>query len=204
VTHTAHTDAVSRRHAADVVTGIREEIFWISAVVLSLERIAYVAIWRRPAAFCRLCEARWPGTAPVDMLARLFVGFKILQGLVFVGWWIAHGNGPRPAADGPAPLIVGGLMILAGQILNVAVFVRLGRVGVFYGSRLGQMVVWHAGFPFSWFRHPQYVGTVVSIWGAFIAMRYPAADWSVLPALETLYYGLGAFFEEDPATREAG
>lgn len=180
------------------MTGVREEIFWISAAALSLERIAYVAIWRRPAGFRRLCDAWWPGTAPVDVLARLFVAFKVLQFLVFAGWWIAHGHGLRPAADGPAPLILGLLMIVAGQILNVAVFVRLGRVGVFYGSRLGQAVMWHAGFPFSWFRHPQYVGTVITIWGAFIAMRYPAPDWSVIPALETLYYAIGAFFEEEP------
>ena len=186
------------------MNGVREEVFWISAVVLSVERIAYVAIWRRPAGFHRFCEAFWPETAPVDVLVRLFVAFKILQCVVFAGWWIAHGHGLRPAADGPAPLIVGGLIVLAGQILNVAVFVRLGRVGVFYGSRLGLAVPWHAGFPFSWFRHPQYVGTVVSIWGAFIAMRYPAVDWSVLPALETLYYVLGAYLEEEGATGEAG
>ena len=173
-------------------------------MVLSVERIAYVAIWRRPAGFRGFCDAFWPGTTPVDVLARLFVGFKILQCLVFAGWWIAHGHGLRPAADGPAPLIVGGLMILAGQVLNIAVFVRLGRAGVFYGRRLGEIVAWRAGFPFSWFHHPQYVGTVVSIWGAFIAMRYPAADWSVLPALETLYYVLGACFEEEAATDEAG
>jgi hypothetical protein len=55
------------------VTGVREEIFWISAVVLSLERIAYVAIWRKPAGFRRLCETWFSGTAPVDVLARLFV-----------------------------------------------------------------------------------------------------------------------------------
>lgn len=186
------------------MTGVHEEIFWISAVVLSLERIAYVAIWRKPAGFRQLCTAWWPGTAPVDVLARLFAAFKVLQGLVFVAWWIAHGDGLRPAAGGSGPLIVGGLMILAGQILNVAVFVRLGRVGVFYGSRLGQVVPWHAGFPFSWFRHPQYVGTVASIWGAFIAMRYPAVDWSVLPALETIYYVLGAYLEEEGATGDAG
>ena len=58
------------------MTGVREEIFWISAVVLSLERIAYVAIWRKPAGFRRLCEAWWPGTPPVDVIARLFVAFK--------------------------------------------------------------------------------------------------------------------------------
>jgi methylene-fatty-acyl-phospholipid synthase len=123
---------------------------------------------------------------------------------VFAGWWIAHGDGLRPASSDPGPVVLGVLLVAAGQILNLAVFVRLGRVGVFYGSRLGETVPWRAGFPFSWFRHPQYVGTVVTIWGAFIAMRYPAVDWSVIPAIETLYYTAGAYFEEEPEAREAG
>jgi phosphatidyl-N-methylethanolamine N-methyltransferase len=180
-----------------MVSGVREEVFWMSAVVLSLERLAYAAIWRRPAGFRCLCAIWLPQTPPVDVLARLFVLFKILQCLVFVGWWMAHGDGLRLATSEPGRLILGGLMVIAGQILNLGVFVRLGRVGVFYGSRLGETVPWRAGFPFSWFRHPQYVGTVVSIWGAFIAMRHPAVDWSVIPALETLYYAVGACFEAE-------
>jgi hypothetical protein len=182
-----------------MVSGLREEVFWISAVVLSLERLAYAAIWRSPARFRRFCESWWPRTRPVDVLARLFVGFKILQCLVFVGWWVAHGHGLRPAATQPEPVILGASILAGGQILNLAVFARLGQVGVFYGSRLGEVVPWRGGFPFSWFRHPQYVGTVLSIWGAFIAMRYPAPDWIVIPVLETLYYAAGAYVEKEPA-----
>ena len=89
------------------------------------------------------------------MLARLFVAFKVLQCLVFVGWWFAHGDWLRPTATEPGPVLFGALMVVAGQILNVSVLVRLGRVGVFYGSRLGETVPWRAGFPFSWLRHPQ-------------------------------------------------
>ena len=179
-------------------------MLWMAVVVLSLERLAYAAIWRRPAGFLKLCHTWLPQTPPVDVLARLFMLFKILQCLVFVIWWIAHGDGLRPATREPGPLIVGTTMVVAGQILNLAVFVRLGRAGVFYGSRLGEPVPWRAGFPFSWFRHPQYVGTVVSIWGAFIAMRYPAVDWSVIPALETVYYAVGAYVEDEAETGRAG
>ena len=186
------------------MSGVHEEVFWISAGLLSLERLAYAAIWGKPAGFRWCCNTWLPRTSPVDVLARLFVLFKLLQCFVFVAWWIAHDDGLRPATSAPGPLIVGALMVVAGQILNAAVFVRLGLVGVFYGGRLGEAVPWCAGFPFSWFRHPQYVGTVVSIWGAFIVMRYPAVDWSVLPALETLYYAVGAYFEEEREASEAG
>jgi phosphatidyl-N-methylethanolamine N-methyltransferase len=185
------------------VSGVREWVLWTSVVVLSLERLAYAAIWRRPAGFRCLCHKWLPRTSPVDVLAGLFVLFKILQCLVFVGWWIAHGDGLRPATSEPGRLIVGGSMVIAGQILNLAVFVRLGRAGVFYGSRLGEPVPWRVGFPFSWVRHPQYAGTVVTIWGAFIVMRYPAVDWTVIPALETLYYAIGAYIEKETETDEA-
>jgi methylene-fatty-acyl-phospholipid synthase len=86
-------------------------------------------------------------------------------------------------------------LIVAGQILNCGVFYRLGKVGVFYGSRLGYDMPWSRAFPFSWLKHPQYVGTVWSIWGFFVIMRFPHPDWYLLPALETVYYLLGAHFE---------
>jgi hypothetical protein len=31
--------------------------------------------------------------------------------------------------------------------------------------------------------------------GFFIAMRFPYHDWYLLPALETVYYGIGAWLE---------
>ena len=82
-------------------------------------------------------------------------------------------------------------------MLNAAVFVRLGVTGVFYGNRFGHAVHWRYGFPFSWIRHPQYVGTVATIWGVFLALRFPNPDWIALPLLETAYYVAGAFLEDD-------
>ena len=46
-----------------------------------------------------------------------------------------------------------------------------------------------------WFKHPQYTGALLSIWGFFLVMRFPHDDWYILPALETVYYVLGAYFE---------
>ena len=51
-------------------------------------------------------------------------------------------------------------------------------------------------FPFSWLRHPQYVGTVLTIWGLFLTVRFPHDDWYVLPVLETVYYAVEAYFEQ--------
>lgn len=172
----------------------------MAVVALALERVAYAVIWHRPDLFARACRRVAPAHDPVDLLAALFVGFKGLQALVFAGWWVAHGGSLRPASDGGTSLLVGGALVGIGQALNMSVFARLGRTGVFYGSRLGHDIPWCRGFPFSVVRHPQYVGTVLTIWGIFVVMRYPAPDWIALPLLETLYYTLGALVEQVPPT----
>ncbi|MEZ5287974.1 MAG: hypothetical protein R2712_24900 [Vicinamibacterales bacterium] len=83
----------------------------------------------------------------------------------------------------------------AGQLLNLGVFARPGVTGVFYGNRLGHEV---PGPRLPLHRIPvlQYVGTVLSIWGLFLVLRYPASDWAVLPLLESVYYALGAIVEQ--------
>ena len=178
-----------------------------AAIVLSIERITYLAIWRHPEVFRALC-GRSPLAslgAPVDALRRLFYGFKGLQTVVFAGWiaWCGGWFAGRPQlwSGEPAALALGALLIAAGQGLNLAVFHRLGRVGVFYGARFGHEVSWVRGFPFSMLAHPQYVGTVASIWGLFLATRFPHPDWFALPVIETLYYALGAHFEREPIPR---
>ena len=170
-----------------------------SALALAIERVAYGVIWHRPDLFTRFCRGVAPTRDPVDVLAALFVGFKGIQAVVFLAWCLVHG-GIAARDSGEVPWLVSGVGLLAaGQILNVSVFLRLGRTGVFYGNKLGHDVPWCEGFPFSAIRHPQYVGTVLSIWGIFVLARYPAPDWAVLPLLETLYYAIGSVVEQGEA-----
>jgi len=175
-------------------------IFFCVAFLLSVERICYLWIWRKAAAF-RYWSARpiWArfGT-PVDVLAVLFCGFKVLQLAVFLGWCYVHGDGTLwPLNATITWLTAGALLIAIGQSLNVGVFYRLGKVGVFYGNKFGYRVPWQEGFPFSFFKHPQYVGAVLSIWGFFLLMRFPHEDWYLIPALESVYYGVGAYLERE-------
>lgn len=167
-----------------------------AAFLLGLERACYAWAWRRPEGFRTFCRRLMPEVSPVAALERFFYGFKLIQAGVFVGWWWWFGGGTlwpeRPTA---VTLGVGVALIAVGQFLNAAVFHRLGRVGVFYGNRFGHTVPWCTGFPFSVLRHPQYVGTVLSIWGLFVIMRFPASDWLVVPLLETLYYVAGSRLE---------
>jgi methylene-fatty-acyl-phospholipid synthase len=174
---------------------------WIllcAAALLSLERLCYVWIWRAPDAFRALCAR--PVVAalgePVDVVQTLSYGFKGLQSLVFVGWCYVYGDGSlSPLTGSVLALALGVILSIAGQMLNFSVFYRLGKVGVFYGNRLGYEIPWCRTFPFSLLKHPQYVGTLLSIWGFFLVMRFPHDDWYLLPAVETVYYVLGAYFE---------
>jgi methylene-fatty-acyl-phospholipid synthase len=175
--------------------------FWIlllSAVFLSIERISYVLIWHYPDTFrsvCRRAEIAAFGE-PVDVLQRLFYVFKAIQLSVFIGWCIIFADGALPLPTGGLlATLAGGLLILIGQTLNLSVFYRLGKHGVFYGNKLGYDIPWCKGFPFSICKHPQYFGTLISIWGFFLIMRFPNSDWIILPAIQTFYYALGAYFE---------
>jgi len=177
-------------------------IFIGCAVLLSLERISYWWAWRHPDRF----RNGWkPGVStdsadPVERIYRLFLLFKLIQLTVFLGWCMWFGRTWLPLPVAPQPMwFLGALALVAGQLLNFSVFRALGKTGVFYGTRFGHTVEWCHSFPFSVFRHPQYLGTLMSIWGFFVIMRYPEPDWVVLPLLETVYYTLGSRLEaEEP------
>ncbi len=174
-----------------------------AAVLLGLERIFYVWLSRWPDQFRAAWGARGPSA---DRLATALVGswfcaFKLIQAGVFVWWCLAFGQGRLTAAQGE-PAVIGAVAIGLGQALNFSVFYRLGSIGVFYGGELGRALPRVQGFPFSVFKHPQYVGAVLSIWGLFLIARFPHDDWWGLPALETAYYVLGAYCER-PASELA-
>jgi len=173
-------------------------VFVAAALLLSLERLTYAWAWREPERFAAWTNSRFlPRTlTPVELLHAVFWAFKALQVSVFLGWsyWWGGGRILAHPTDAPARALGVALLVL-GQVLNASVFVRLGKTGVFYGSRFGQTVPWCSEFPFSVLRHPQYVGAVLSIWGFFMVTRFPHADWMILPALETLYYAAGARVE---------
>ena len=170
----------------------------VAALLLSPERICYVWIARHPQAFHRVCRTpavAWIGD-PIVVVAVLFGILKIVQFLVFLWWLYLHAQGgvwpPMPA---PAVLATAGVLAMVGQILNFGVFYRLGAIGVFFGDRLGHVVPWRRDFPFSWVVHPQYVGTVLTIWAGFLIVRFPNPDWYLLPVVETVFYAVGAHLE---------
>ena len=175
--------------------------FVIAAALLSIERISYAYIWRFPEAFRAFCKRSSiiiPWGEPIDALRKLFYSFKVIQLSVFFGWCYYFGEGTlTPFNGGAASIFIGSVLIVVGQILNFGVFYKLGKIGVFYGNKFGYDVPRTNDFPFNLLNHPQYIGTLMSIWGFFIVMRYPFDDWVVLPILQTVYYILGVYFEQE-------
>jgi phosphatidyl-N-methylethanolamine N-methyltransferase len=171
-------------------------LFLAAAILLAFERIAYVWVWRYPRSFTAFCAffSEEP-QAPVVILERMFNGFKVIQISVFLAWCYFHPNRPLWLYGNLVPLTAGATLVIIGQVLNLSVFYRLGSVGVFYGNRFGYEVPWCTEFPFSLMDHPQYVGALLSIWGLFLALQFPRPDWYAIPALESLYYALGAYLE---------
>lgn len=170
----------------------------IAAALLSLERIFYAVIWHQPRLVHRL--HRHPLlqhlAAPTEVVRLFFLLFKGVQFAVFAGWWLYFTNpGDQIIAPPASMVLLAGLCIVFGQMLNLSVFYRLGHHGVFYGCRLGFSIPWQDGFPFNLIRHPQYVGTVLSIWGLFLLLRYPNPDWLIIPLIETVFYVVGAHLE---------
>ena len=174
-------------------------IFLAAAVLLSFERVCYLWIWHEPERFRDWCaKPALAGIAdePIDVLELLFWVFKVLQGGVFVSWCFIHGSGSLwPVHPTLFNLGLGLALIAVGQMLNLSVFHRLGKIGVFYGNKLGYKIPWSQKFPFSCLKHPQYMGALLSIWGFFLVTRFPHDDWYLIPILETVYYALGAYFE---------
>jgi methylene-fatty-acyl-phospholipid synthase len=169
----------------------------LAGVLLIPERACYVWIARAPEAFRRACAT--PVVArlgePVAIVRKLFYGFKALQLAVFASWCYEYGGPALAVTDNARAISLGAALVVAGQILNLSAFYRLGLVGIFYGDRLGYTLPWCRAFPFSWLSHPQYVGAVFTIWGVFLAARFPHEDWPVLPALETVYYVASTWLE---------
>lgn len=181
-------------------------IFIACAGLLSLERISYWWVWRHPVRFRHLCKQGILPDAnnPVEQVYLMFLVFKLVQLSVFIGWCMWFGQTWLPLPVAPlAILLMGAFVLISGQLLNFSVFWTLGKTGVFYGNRFGHETGWHQGFPFSLFSHPQYLGTLMSIWGFFFIMRYPEPDWIALPLLETVYYTVGSRLETEEENETA-
>lgn len=166
----------------------------ISVLLLSLEKMCYMFVFNHPQCFKRFSEGfiNQP-EPPVKLLGYFLSAFKIIQLGVFVYWWhITSGLNIFQNTSNMPVMIIGLILIVSGQALNFSVFHKIGNTGVLYGKQFGYPVPWVTSFPYSVLKHPQYVGTLISIWGAFLVMNFSYEYWYAIPAVESVLYILGA------------
>jgi protein-S-isoprenylcysteine O-methyltransferase Ste14 len=174
----------------------------LALCVLSPQSITYSLAMLRPRALeTPLTRLSGNSSDPVEGLRRLFLAFKAVQVVAVLGWTVWFGDLlAGPTASLPV-VLAGAALFLAGQGLVFAGWRRLGTEGVLYGAHFGRDIPWVRGFPFSWVRHPLYVGAWMTVWGALLVLRYPNPDWVVIPLIETCNYLLVLVVEELPASR---
>ncbi|KAG2485193.1 hypothetical protein HYH03_016082 [Edaphochlamys debaryana] len=137
--------------------------------VISLPHLLYAYVWTNPTVWLRF----W-GKRSVDTFATAGVLGKVLQYAgMFVWLWSNQDTGVcfrQPLALWQ--LAVAAVLIGYGQALNFGTYKALGTAGVYYGCRLGKPIPWVHGWPFDTVAHPQYVGCILSVWGALALMLH--------------------------------
>ena len=111
--------------------------FLVVAFVLSLERLCYAWVWRHTDIFRELCTHPMVTVfgQPIDVLRKLFYGFKGVQLGVFLWWCVVYGQESNSLASSDTAALGGGMiLIVVGQLLNFMVFYRLARLVYFTGT----------------------------------------------------------------------
>lgn len=90
----------------------------------------------------------------------------VVQFSSVIAWmYIRMPSGIDVFAIPPLHVVLGVGLVAFGQVLNAGIYQAIGHTGVYYGFKLGHTVPWVDGFPFNVVQHPQYVGSVASVWG---------------------------------------
>lgn len=89
------------------------------------------------------------------------------------------------------------LLFALGQNLNYATIHAIGVKGVYYGTKLGEEVPWFDGFPFDVYKHPQYIGSALSVWAvAILVWNQTSAQIVTVAIYWTALYLVTAIWED--------
>ncbi|KAF6264303.1 hypothetical protein COO60DRAFT_175043 [Scenedesmus sp. NREL 46B-D3] len=164
--------------------------------VIALPHFLYAFIWFKPDQWRNLFPKN-----PVDAFATAALIGKVLQFTAVLLWFASL----RPSGlclDFSAISLLQWLAFLLllcyGQSLNIGIFQAIGHDGVYYGFKLGKVIPWVNGWPFDTVSHPQYVGSVLSVWAmvALVWGQAPQAALVVLAGYWTLVYVVTALQEQ--------
>uniref|UniRef100_A0A7S0ZLY2 phosphatidyl-N-methylethanolamine N-methyltransferase n=1 Tax=Timspurckia oligopyrenoides TaxID=708627 RepID=A0A7S0ZLY2_9RHOD len=168
----------------------------------ALPHIFYYVVWTNPKRYQSLIQKAFAHKVhPVDAFASTASAFKLIQLIALITWTILVLGYPIPLPQIEF-MIAGSALLVIGQVLNVSIYTAIGKAGVYYGVRLGKSVPWCSGFPFNVVSHPQYVGSVLTVWAVLLPLWSSARGnplQSVITWLIpfwTCLYVFSAFVEE--------
>ncbi len=191
---------------------------WTLAALLASPHFLYAFIWYRPhlwrrtfgnaavdvfALFGTLGKGDWmihslashcplPGAASHPTAATACVSHAVVQFTAVLLWWSCNreqGICLDPSRIGLIQWLAALALVAFGQSLNAGIFTAIGHEGVYYGFKLGKKVPWVNGWPFDTVSHPQYVGSVLTVWGmAALVWGQAPPSLPVLVALWTALY----------------
>jgi methylene-fatty-acyl-phospholipid synthase len=168
---------------------------FLTLLCIASPHILYAAIWYLP----EIWRAQF-GRESVQVFAHVATAGKVLQFTAAYLWLETHSGSYTFFSITRVPLLVWPVcltMVGIGQVLNVAIYNAIGRAGVYYGFKLGSPVPWHTGFPFNVVSHPQYVGSVLTVWGlGGIVWSQAPAGFPLLLVYWTVLYVLTGLQEQ--------
>lgn len=123
----------------------------------------------------------------------LFVKIALVWSFFLVGWIDAESiNYNFSSVDVLAPSVY---MAISATWLQRQVYNKIGKEGVYYGSRLGFDVPWCTDFPFDTFRHPQYL-SATSLFFAFLLIIGWRKESTTVLASQLWFYSISAYMED--------
>ena len=173
--------------------------WWVLVLCLSVPHWLYAFVWTRSKAFERFVFEYIGIVSPVTVFSTTAHCLKVWQFLSLSAWYL--GKGPfLGLGDRSVPQLVIALGLLAfGQLLNISMMKAIGTNGVYYGVRLHRPVPWCTDFPFNTFRHPQYLGSVASLWGILLLIATPqhaAAGIFQVGVMHSAMYAITGYIED--------
>jgi methylene-fatty-acyl-phospholipid synthase len=155
------------------------DIFYWS-LLLSPERIFYIVVVNyNPHIITKFFPKN-----EVRFISKMCLFFKMYQLSIFYLYFITYGIHLNFN-------LLGTLLILKGQLLNLYCFYLLKEEGIFYGNQYNKQLPWITTFPYNVIQNPQYVGVVISIWG----MWFNTTDPYTIPMISSVLYYIGGKVE---------
>ena len=143
------------------------------AMLLASPFIYYTVLWFFPKIWVGVCGDKNPS----EQMSHVAHFLKLVQFYVMYTVCDGHYLAPSQWIEelGQVTVICCVFLFVVGQYLNYSVYSALGTNGVYYGVRFGITIPWCTEFPYNvtWLKHPQYIGSILSIIAAIPILQVP-------------------------------